>query len=218
MNSIKYFVNLSEGYDSKYNGVDKLFNKESFTKDSLNEGMMLTAAYRYAMDPKNNIDVSITPNEYAALEENINLEDAKVIKGQIIRDAIKVLFGIDYNNKGYSGTGYKYTYTYDSYNDMYVRKAEANSADSNNSILPIVISNSKKDDTIVTKVAIAYVNENGNKYEIYSDSENRDLIKSVEEINIDDFTKKEVDKLSKFNVTCKDVDKNYTFEKIEAVK
>ena len=218
MNSIKYFLYLSEGYDSKYNGAEKLFEEESFTKEDLNNGIILTTAFRYIADPKNNIDTSITPTEYAAVEEDIDITDAKVIKGKIVRDAIKTLFGIDYNDRGFSSKDYKYTYAYDDKNDIYVRKEKTNSSDQNYSILPFVVTKTKKNDTIISKVAVAYVVQKDDNFEIYSNPENKELIKTVKEIDINDFTSKEIDKMAKYNITCKDIEKNYTFEKFEAVK
>ena len=218
VNSIKYFLYLGEGYDSKYNGVDRFFNIDSFTKEDLNNGLMLTAAYRYAMDPNNDIDTTITPVEYAAVEEGTNIEGAKVIKGKIIRDAIKALFGIDYDNSGYTNKGYKYSYYYDSVTDMFIRKETTNTADENYSVLPIVVSNSKKGDTITSEVAVAYIVKNDKKFDVYADKDNMELIKSAEEINISDFTEEDYEKMAKFTVTCKDVEKNYVFEKMEAVK
>ena len=101
---------------------------------------------------------------------------------------------------------------------MYIRKESTNSADAAYSILPIVVSNKKNGSTIVSKVAIAYVIRKDKEFNIYSDSENTNLIKTVEIIDINDFTEKELDQMAKFNITSQDINKNYTFEKIEAVK
>ena len=218
INEINYFLNLSEGYDSKYNGVDLLFQRESFTKDQLNNGIILTAAFRYVIDPKNKIDNELTPTEYAQLEQDLDIQNAKVLKGKNVRDAIKNLFGIDYKDSGYTNTNFKYTYSYDPVTDVYIRKEKTNSYDTTYSILPIVVSNTKKDDIATIKVAIAYVVRKDKEFNIYSDANNKNLIKTVSEININDFKEEELEKMSKFNVTCKDVEKNYNFEKIEAVK
>ncbi len=218
INNVKHFVFLGDGYDTKYNGLDRLFSGEPFTKNDLTNGIMLTAAYRFIADPKNNIDATITPQEYANLEEGYDLEDAKVYKGKDVRDAIKVLFGIDYKDDGFSSMSYKYEYIYDGTTDMYIMKTKTNSADDKYSVLPLVVGQDKKGSTIVTKVAIAYTVKDGNKYKIYSNVSNTELVKEVKEISLEEFTKEEKEKLPKYNITCKDVDGNYTFEKIEAVK
>ncbi len=218
ISSIQHFVNLTEGYDSKYNGIDRLFQEESATKDDLHNGILLTAAYRYILDPKNNIDSNITPIEYAELEEGVDISNATVLKGKQVRDAIKILFGIEFENDGYTNKNFKYAYSYDPVTDMYIRKESTNSADAAYSILPIVVSNKKNGSTIVSKVAIAYVIRKDKEFNIYSDSENTNLIKTVEIIDINDFTEKELDQMAKFNITSQDINKNYTFEKIEAVK
>lgn len=218
-NSYKYFSYLSEGYDSVYNGVDRLYSVDSFTKDDLSNGMILTAAFNYVLDPANEIDTGITAEEYAALEEYYDLSDAVTIKGKYIREAIKVLFGITYKDQDYSNNDFKYSYTYSAGTDMYIKKTKTNSADDNYSVLNRLISSDKKNNTTVARIAIAYIVKTDKKYAVYSDANHTNLVKEFEgSFSLNDLSDKEVEKLPKYDITTKEVNENYTFEKIEAVK
>ncbi len=217
-NSLKYFLSISEGYDSEYNGKDRLFAQEEFTKGDLNTGLMLTAAYNYVLDPTNNIENEITPQQFINIENDIDLTDAVVVKGKNVRDAIKVLFGVDFTNEGYKNTTFKYTYSYISSEDVYVRKEKTNSSNDNCYIAKRIISNKKSNGGFKTEIAIAYAIRSDDKFKIYSDPERKELVKETESLDLDSLNDKELKKLPKYNLITKNQEGNYIFEKIEAVK
>ncbi len=215
-NTLRYFNSLSEGYDTEYNGKDRLFAQDEFTKGDLNVGMKLTTAFNYVLDPTNGMDNNITPQEYA--DANLGNDEVLLVKGKNVRDAIKILFGEEFENQGYENTNFKYTYYYLNTIDLYARAEKTNLTNINCRVLTKIMSTKKSDSTITTTLVVGYGIKNNNEYEIYSDATRKDLVKKVKRFDLEDLDEKELNKLSKYKITTKENNDNYTFEKIEAVK
>ncbi len=216
--SLKYFFTLGEGYDSKFNGTDFLYRGESFTKDDLNKGIILTAAFNYISDPTNKIDNTIEPSLYAAVEDNYNIEDAIIVKAENVRKAIKTLFDIEFEDGNYDYEKYKYIYKYDFNNDVYVRTERTNTAEDNYYVLKKVLSTKKDNQKIITKVAVIYAKKDNKKYIFYADSTEAVQVAEKDSIDIEKLSDEEIEKFKKYEITVTKKDGSYLYESTKVVK
>ena len=218
--NINYFLYLGEGTkNTKYKGTETLFTGEKFTYNNISKGSILTAAFNYLNDNQKEENALLDPSLYSELNSKYDLTKYIAMKGELVRKAIKNLFGVDWENASYSDpTGNSiYYYVYDSESDAYL-KGTQNDKKASAYLVYKVISNTKKDDKIITTVAIAFADSTDEGYDIYADPTNVKLITKQKVSSIEDLKDKEVDKLDKYNITSKLVDKNYVFDSIAPAK
>ncbi len=217
--NIVYFLYLGQGGNTKYNGYDLVFTGNPVTYKDLSTGNILTAAFNYLMDNSTEVDTTLDPSLYAEVNSQYDLEDMDVMKGELVRKAIKTLFGVEWEDKGYANnlSKFAFAYNYDKEYDVYLR-TEVNPRIVDNYLTYKVLETKKNDDTISTTVAIAFANKVENGYDIYSDFTNANLVTSQVGISIKDWKEEEINKLEKYKITSKLVDKEYVFETLEPVK
>ena len=217
--NINYFLYLGQGGNTNYNGMDLIFTGNKVTYKDLSVGNVLTAAFNYVMDSTED-STALDPSLYAELNTQYDLDDMDVLKGDLVRKAIKKLFGVKWEDKGYSNSAAKYAfaYSYDAEFDVYLRSTIENNGPYNSYLTYKVLNTEKKKDSIITTVVIAYANKVENGYDIYSDFMNENLVTSQVGISLKEWKDEDLDKLEKYVITSKLVEEDYVFESLEPAK
>ena len=219
--AISYFASLKSGYATDYNGIELLYDEDKITYDDLSVENILNTASRYAVD---NLDVGVPSNTIEQLSlRGITQDKYTIYNAKAIREAIKKLFGIDWDNKSTNGElNFIYDYIYEKDYDVYLKRANNNKNNSYDSSsysvdYKIVDSNKSGKDELKVTIAIAYVYEDGNELIYYSDKENSNEVytKNIDEASIDD---DKLDDFKKYVITLKKVNDTYTFKSIEKNK
>lgn len=213
--SIDYITRLTLGVGSNYNGIDILFKKDRVTYDDLNAGNILTVAYEYAV---NNLNTGISSMTIQQLKNaNINIDDYTILTGDVVKTAVKEIFGIDFEHQSYDITiNYNYSYTYLEEFDVYLRKyTKLNYNTDNFHIDYKTVKTTKKGDKLLNEIAVAYIYKTDSKYYYTKDAENEEIIyesdkQELQEDKLDEFTH--------YTITLKKVDNKYVFESIEKNK
>ena len=216
--NINYFLYLGQGGNTKYNGYDLIFTGNTVKYEDLSVGNVLTAAFNFLYDNQEE-RTALDPSLYAELDTQYDMANLDALKGEQVRKAIKRLFGVDWKDKSYSNTVSKFAfvYTYDAEFDVYLR-AEVVAGVRDNYLTYKVLETKKDKDVISTIVAIAYANKVENGYDIFSDFSNNNLIKSQIGISLKDWKDEDIEKLQKYKINSKLVDKDYVFDSIEYIK
>ena len=132
--TIDYITKLTYGQGTAYNGLDLLYNRDSVTYDDLTVGNILTTAFEYAV---NNSESEVSNTVINALKnDGFDTDNMTIISGSSIRNAIKKIFGVDFDNKDYSaGINYKFQYFYNSEFDVYLRSTTELAVNTDNTYL-----------------------------------------------------------------------------------
>lgn len=215
--TINNICNLTKGYGTRYGGIDVLFRHDKVTYEDLSTSNVLNAAVRFAED---NLNPEISPAIIYNVEKQTPYRTSqyKFYTGDIIRQAIKELFGIDYENKvSKTELNYGYNFVYLSEFDVYLMSQNEyfQEKEENYDMTYTIISTTKekKENQLKTEIAVAYTIKNGDKllYLKEADADN-----AVYETNLKD-TEITSDKLDEFNhyiITLKQVDGKYIFDSI----
>jgi hypothetical protein len=215
----EYYSSLTEGYVTDYNGLDYLFEKDKLTYDDLVPGAIINAAIKYAQD--NDLDIGVDPAAAALVKENYEGSSHTEYNAKGIRDAVKILFNKDLEDKTVQGElGYAYDFYYEEDIDVYVmvpNSMAANVVDDALSVKTKVLDTTKKGDDIYVTLIVAYVSKQEDNYVYYSE---RDLSDSsrVGETTGTDFIDQKDDSFKKYTMKLVKTSEGYAFDSIEKAK
>ncbi len=216
--TINNICNLTKGYGTMYDGIDVLFSHDKVTYEDLSVSNVLNAAVRYAKD---NLDTEISPATIYQIEKATPYRSSvyEFYTGEIIRQAIKELFGVDFENKtSRPEFNYGYSFIYISEFDVYLMTTNEyyKEKDENYGIAYHIISTTKdkKTNNLKTEIAVAFTVINDSKKLFLKEP---DADKAVYESNTED-SEIEESKINEFNhytITLKDMDGKHVFDSIE---
>lgn len=216
---VDYYAAMTYGFNTQYGGIDILYNSDSIVYDDLNPASVLTIATKYLSKTQTNENVS--NNVIDILNQSGtygNLDDASFYTGASIREAIKYLFGIDFENiSADENYDFIYDFYYDKEYDTYIMKRNnvTDYSTANEYIDYSIIETTKEKDKIKTNLAIAYVFNDGTNTNYYQDRNGEKIIAE----NVTEFPKDKINDFDKYTFTLKKADNNnYVFESIEKVK
>lgn len=211
-----YFSKMTEGYSTVYNGADILYNKDKTTAQDLDYKSILATSIKYAS--KNNLDIAVSTSARDAINSSGSYGDISeytMYNGKGVRDAAKILFGIDIDNKSIlSDNDFIYNFYYVEEYDLYLMKRN-NVPDLNSNLQKVeykTIETTKKKDTYTTIVAVAYTYSKGETKVYANDKNGANVVTEAKEFPTD-----KIDEFTKYKVTMKLVDDHYVFESIEKV-
>lgn len=225
-----YFYTL--GYNTNYLGQEKIFEKKKFTVDDLKEVNILTSISQYLVSNEIEYDFEID-TDFAEKYDLSDTTEFYIMSKEQVDEYAKKLFNItDFDYKDYSEDDFIYEYRYDSDKEVYILTPsdsyDADSMTDINHIYPSVISSKSTSNSVITTIVVAYTKNDDEKITYYKDA---DMTKEVFSINTSDLTKTnddgtlelndDIDKLenhtdefTKYEITYKNNDGNYTFSKI----
>ena len=217
-----YITEMKLGYATEYLGKEKLYSNDKTTVKDLTDGDILNTAFRYienenkdAMIIDEGLQISLKANGY----EIANYET--IIKGEEVRKAIKTLFGIDWEDKGYANDSENesyFTFTYDKSLDVYFQAFNENYRNVNfnaiKSVLTKTIEATKNKKEAKITIAVAFANHITEETLVYSDINNKDKVYSTTE-QTKEIKEDQIDQFTKYTITYKIDGDNYIFESIE---
>ena len=208
-------LDLKTGYNIKFNGKELLYEKDKLTYDDLSRGNILYTASNYVID--HNLANSVPTNILTAIEEKYNYSMNKytAFRGEAIREAIKEFFGKEYKNQSaIDEANFGYNFIYIEEYDLYLKGRNESYVlpDGTAFIKTKAIKTTKEKDSLVTEIAVAYVEKVNDVYQYNKDLLGKNTIyeaKSIEDIDSD----KEKEFEHYLVTFTKDGD-NYIFESI----
>lgn len=220
--TLNYLVELTAGYQSEYNGVDNLYYKDKTTVDDLTDASILATAIKY-LGVNKMVTTDDALNNQIEREQRIDIDDYSVYSGEKIKEAVKELFGIDFNHKSVMNEeNHIYTYWYLEEYDVYLVGFSPNYLDTyeyDYYVVPKVIETTKDNDNLKTEVAISYVNLDQNQNLKFSKEPNMSNIIYEEKLNsnMDNFqiADDKVNEFTHYIFTFKKVDNSYVFVSVE---
>lgn len=218
---VNYYMNLTAGYNTSYNGLEALYASDETTMKNVTDKQLITVAIDYIT--KSGISTSV---DYATMiaiygDQYPEIKDAMLYNAEDIRKGIKELFGItEFANPTIKGdiTNLS-TYIYLAEEDLYI----ISSGDLSQSVISktqsmdySVISTEAKKGKIVTTVAIAYRDLQDDNYVYASDRFGENIVSE----KASKFPTDKINKFDKYEFTLtKTKDgKNYIFESVKKVK
>lgn len=216
LKTTSYITSLTNGYATAYNGVELLYDKKT-TIDDLTNDNILNTAIRYAVD---NLDVEVNEVIINNLEsKGYTIDKFTFYNAKAIREAIKELFGLEWDNKSSSGDmNFVYRFIYLEEYDVYLKTTTEYMNDyynQNTSTIEYKITDTKKSkNNIKITVAIAYVDVSFGELVYYSDKtgDNEVYKDKIDASSIDD---SKLNSFKKYIITLKNVDGKYVFDSIE---
>ena len=218
---VNYYMNLTAGYNTSYNGLEALYASDETTMENVTDKQLITVAIDYIT--KSGINTSVDYATMIAIYENKypEIKDALLYNAEDIRKGIKELFGItEFANPTIKGDITNLSnYTYLAEEDIYI----ISSGDLSQSVVSktqsmdySVIGTEVKSGKIVTTVAIAYRDFNGKTYIYASDRYGEKIV--AEEVS--KFPTDKIDKFDKYEFTLSKTKdgKKYVFESVKKVK
>lgn len=216
--SIKYYANLTEGYTTPYGGIDILYKNDKTKFTDLNFAVVLNTAIKYTKE--NGIDTKVSTVALNSLnnKEYGKITDYIAYSGKGIRQAIKELFGTTIEDRTVTSKyGYAYDFYYNKDYDIYLMKRNENKSTivMEQSMDYKVIETTKKDDKIITTIAIAYVYDDEVSKIYAKDSAGENIVSE----NSDEFPVDKIDEFDKFKIIVKQTEDNkLVFDSVEKVK
>lgn len=217
---VNYYLNLSAGYNTAYEGLEVLYASDETKVENLSERQLITTAINYISmtNSGSNLDYATLNALYSDTYPEI--KDAALYSAEDIRKAIKELFGIEnFANPTIKGDITALTgYTYLAEEDVYIvveGDLEKSLADKRQFVDYKLIGTEAKDGKIVTTVAIAYGYINGDTNKYASDRSGTNIVAEEKE-----FPKDKVEEFDKYDFTLtKTKDgKSYILESVKKVK
>ena len=219
-NVIKYYLNLSGGYNTAYKGLEVLYASDETKLEDITEKQLITTAINYVSMNGENTFVDYATMNALYKDTYPEIKDAALYSAKDIRAAIKTLFGIDnFANPTIKGDVTSLTgYTYLAEEDIYIvveGDLEKSLESKAQSLDYALVGTEVKDGKIVTTVAIAYRYMTGDKYKYASDRAGTNVVTESKE-----FPKDKIDEFDKYAFTlAKTKDgKSYIFESVKKVK
>jgi len=210
-----YVSTLTEGYSTVYGGIDILFSKDKTTNQDLDLNVILNNSIKYAT--KNEMNIAVALDSLETMNKSGvygNIKDYTTYNGKAIKEAAKILFDIDLEHGStINNNNYLYNFYYDNDYDIYLVKRN-NTTDINRTSQNVeykIIEQTKKDNTIKVKMAVAYTYNNGSKKLYAKDAAGETIISE----DSNEFPEEKINEFDKFTITLKKNDKEYSFESIE---
>ena len=213
VNSI--ILSLKEGYGTPYDGIELLYEEDKVTYDTLSTSNILFAATRYILEKglDNSLEHHVT--ETLEKEYGYSIEKYTPYKGAAIRQAIKELFGKDFEDQSATNeVNFLYDFIYVDELDVYLKKRNDTYAyeTTDYHLKTKAIKTTKSSDKFETEIAVAYVQERNNKFAYSNTVDFKEII--VELDKLDEIPDKEIDNFSHYIITLKKSGNNYIFESI----
>ncbi len=219
-NVTNYYLNLSKGYSTVYDGLDVLYSYDKTTFEDLSEQEIIYTAINYLNE--SDINYTISADYMYGLKNSkaySNIDDYHIYSGESVRQAVKELFGVDTFQDTATPVNFMYDIFYDENYDCYLLKrnnVEDNKMDGA-SMDYSIISTENQDGKLVTTVAIAYVYNDGENIMYMKDPEGTQVV--AENLEKKEFPTDKIDEFDKYKFTLKQTqDKKYVFESVEKVK
>lgn len=216
--AINNVVNLTQGYDTVYDGIDVLFASDKTTVESLPDAIILNSAIRYIHLKEMDTSIENGLLENIKLNEGYDPNKYTFYKAETIKTAIKELFDIDWKH---TSATYEINFTrkfiyLPGYEVYVVDNIEKSSKSNDFNIDTKEIETIKEKDIIKTTIAIAYIYNDGTEYKYMKDSSGKEVIYSTQDsINENEIKDEYIDQFDKFEITLKEVDGRYVFVSIE---
>ena len=212
-----YVFSMTFGYASSFGGTDKLYEKDSYTYDTLHRNVILNVAARYASSNLNN---AISKSKMSLLRSKYNYDSGKysAFDGDAMKQAVIILFGKELEHgSGINDDTFGYNFDYIPEIDIYLRSKSKSYFPSDG--LHIVdyktIKATRKDNNVTLTIAIAYTHTINDKIAYTNDVKSGKAIyettkedKGIKEDKIDEFPQYEV-------TFAIDEENNYVFQSIE---
>lgn len=218
--SLNYVINLTKGYGTEFGGKDLLFESDKTTTEDISAGSLIMTGISYATQNNLNTSINSTLLDEYCKNNDINKSEYSFYNGEAVKEGIKKVFGIDFNNTAVlDDFGFGYDILYNQDNDFYLIKKNDTYVkhDKNYQLIVQEIETTTKKKELKVNIAVAYSYYNGKEYQIASDSKFEKIVIKSEE-GITEIPKDKIDSFNKYTITYK-VDKdNYTFESIEKNK
>ena len=214
---LTYLARLTEGYNSSYNGIDLLYANDKEVKyDQLSASSVLYLATRYIANKE--IDNVVNSAQVTEARKLIgeNAEGYTPYKGEAIRQAIKELFGVDFDNtSAVDEPGFGYNFYYFPESDIYLKGANYTNLNINYDAdlkFHIVKTNkNKKDKTLQVEYAVAYTMINDEKMREFATDINGENVVAILEKK-EAFPADKVKEFDTYTITLKKDGDNYVFE------
>ncbi len=211
-----YFVDLSYGNSSIYNGNDLLYDNDKISFADLNKGSVIELAIDYATKNDKELQVNAAASAYF---KKTYKQDGVGFNAKVVQEAVKELFGEELELKTYFATpSFLYDYYYlEEFDAFFKMRSKTPDLNNENNFMSYYIvetkGNKKAPETVV---AVAYVYYNGSTYSFAADKNGSKIV--VSNVDKNEFPKDKVDEFTKFVFKTKKVDNRYVFDSIEKVK
>lgn len=219
-NTIEYYLNLSAGLNTQYDGIEALYQTDETKLENLSDRQLLRTAIDYITKEGKSKGVDQGTLSMLYKDKYPDIEKSGLYNAKELRDAIKILFGIENfaNPTIEADATYLTNFVYLAEEDVYLVYGDQTNSivDPNLKLDYSIVSTKAKKDKIITTVAIAYAQKNGETYTYASDMFGDNVIaEKISEFPTDKI--KEFDKYE-FTLTKSKDDKNYIFESVKKVK
>lgn len=214
-----YLVELTAGYQSKYNGIEKLFSSNKTTSNDLSKASIIQTSIAY-LRKNNKATIDNALISQIAREENIIIDSYDIYKGEQIKEAAKELFGIDLQHSSIMNEkDHIYTYWYLEKFDVYLIGLNPNYPSLTSYeyyVTPKVIQTTKdKNNNLKTEIAIAYVYiAENNTLKFSKDISMSNIICEGTSDNFE-IPEDQTNEFDHYIFTFKNVDGNYVFDSVE---
>ena len=216
----KYYMNLSGGLNTPYNGLEALYQADEIKAENLSDRQLIRVAISYISGEGKLAGVDNGTLTLLYKDKYPEIEKSTIYSAKEIREAIKVLFGIEnFANPTIVADATSLTnYTYLAEEDLYLEHGDYTNSnrDVNLAIDYKIVETVAKKDKVVTTVAIAYVQKNEDKKIYASDMAGEKVVAK----DCIEFPSEKIDEFQKYEFTLtKTKDgKNYIFESVKKVK
>ena len=219
---LEYITKLTQGYTTDFNGIDLLFDNDSVEYKDLSSASILNTAMRYVVKKELNNNVATSSLEIINEDFEKDISEFSAYNGEAVRQAVKELFGIDYENgESINELGFGYNIFYNSDFDIYLKGTndQYKAPNYENSVKFYVTKTTKetkkKETRLKMEFVVAYTKENENsaKLDYAKDPNGATIVTSLGEK--EEFPKDKVDEFDKYSITLKKVDNNYVFESLK---
>lgn len=217
-----YYIYLTEGQNTPYSGAEILYIQDETKLENISQRHIISTIIKYLEAKKITSEIKLQDLINSYSETIPKIEYAKVYDGKAMRNAAKVLFGIeDFPNLSIEGDfTYLTSYYYLNQEDAYVvipgNQEDSLNPDKQRFVDHSIISTEEKDNKVTITVAIAYCSKNEETTQYASDRNGSNIV----EKRATEFPKDKIDKFDKYTFTLvKSKDgKNYIFESVKKVK
>ena len=218
---LNYIAKLTQGYVSDYNGIDILYEKDSVEYKDLSTASILNIAMNYVVtkDLDNSVSTSVINIIQDDYEGDIN--EYAIYKGSSVRQAIKELFGVDFeNNEAIGVTGFGYNIFYDSDYDLYLKNtSDQFKGFSTDTFMRFNVTKTykeikKKEERLKMEYVVSYVKKSDtDKLDFAKDKNGETIVASL--TDKDYFPKDKSNEFVKYCITFKKVNDKYVFESLK---
>ena len=214
-----YIHSLTLGYPSNYNGIDILYNEDSFTYDSLDHNAKLNIAARYTIAELNNNIPEKTKNKIKDTY-GYDLNNYFLYDGNSIKKAIKDLFNKNFEHGSKDNNNiYGYDFIYIASENIYLKtKGPAYASSDGTQYIEYKVLDSKtKKDNIYLDVAIAYINCSEKDITYSNKKDNSNIIYKTTQDKLG-IQEKYIKQFPKYRITFIKDKNNIYFNNIKKIK